>query len=111
MKKIGFPGTKAAAIEVAASTNGQLTPPMMGAAAFLMMEYLNISYLEVIRHAILPSLISYIALLYIVHLEALKADMKGLPRKNPSTLVQIITSFSFVIFVMSALGFYYLLWV
>ncbi|NRB79409.1 MAG: TRAP transporter permease [Saccharospirillaceae bacterium] len=105
MKKVGFPGTKAAAIEVAASTNGQLTPPMMGAAAFLMMEYLNISYLEVIRHAILPSLISYIALLYIVHLEALKADMKGLPRKNPSTLVQIMTSFSFVIFILSALGF------
>lgn len=83
MKKVGFPANKAAAIEVAASTNGQLTPPIMGAAAFLMVEYVGISYLEVIKHAILPALISYIALIYIVHLEAVKADMKGLPRPDP----------------------------
>ncbi|MDW2288573.1 TRAP transporter large permease subunit, partial [Vibrio sp. 1562] len=70
MKRVGFPGTKAGAVEVAASTNGQLTPPIMGAAAFLMVEYVGISYVEVIKAAILPALISYIALIYIVHLEA-----------------------------------------
>ncbi len=59
MKKVGFPANKAGAIEVASSTNGQLTPPIMGAAAFLMVEYVGISYLEVIRHAILPALISF----------------------------------------------------
>ncbi|MBB4267002.1 TRAP transporter permease [Roseospira visakhapatnamensis] len=80
MKKVGFPGTKAGAVEVASSTNGQLTPPIMGAAAFLMVEYVGISYMEVMKHAIVPALISYIALVYIVHLEAVKAGMKGLPR-------------------------------
>ena len=88
MKRVGFPGTKAGAVEVAASTNGQLTPPIMGAAAFLMVEYVGISYVEVIKHAILPALISYVALVYIVHLEALKANMQGLPRRTTRTLAQ-----------------------
>ena len=85
MKKTGFPGYKAAAIEVAASTNGQLTPPVMGAAAFLMVEYVNIPYIEVIQHAILPALISYLALFYIVHLEAVKANLQGLPKPTGTT--------------------------
>ena len=67
MKKVGFSAEKAGAVEVAASTNGQLMPPIMGAAAFLMIEYVGISYLEVIKHAFLPAVISYIALVYIVH--------------------------------------------
>ncbi len=82
MKRVGFPATKAGAVEVAASTNGQLTPPIMGAAAFLMVEYVGISYLEVIKHAILPALISYVALIYIVHLEACKLKMQGIERPN-----------------------------
>ncbi|MFQ5994697.1 MAG: TRAP transporter permease [Acidiferrobacterales bacterium] len=93
MKRVGFPGTKAGAVEVAASTNGQLTPPIMGAAAFLMVEYVGISYVEVIKHAFLPAIISYIALVYIVHLEALKADMKGLPRRRERTFAQSLTAF------------------
>jgi TRAP-type uncharacterized transport system fused permease subunit len=80
MKKVGFPAEKAGAVEVASSTNGQLTPPIMGAAAFLMVEYVGIPFVEVIKHAFLPAVISYIALIYIVHLEACKAKMKGLPR-------------------------------
>ncbi len=80
MKKVGFSAEKAGAIEVASSTNGQLTPPIMGAAAFLMVEYVGIPFIEIIKHAFLPAVISYIALIYIVHLEAKKADMKGLPR-------------------------------
>ncbi|MFY2510244.1 TRAP transporter permease [Vibrio pectenicida] len=94
MKRVGFPGTKAGAVEVAASTNGQLTPPIMGAAAFLMVEYIGISYVEVIKAAILPALISYIALIYIVHLEACKAGMKGLPRRHTPTIVQSLLSFT-----------------
>ncbi|UCZ57846.1 TRAP transporter permease [Desulfurispirillum indicum] len=93
MKRVGFPGTKAGAIEVAASTNGQLTPPIMGAAAFLMVEYVGISYLEVIKHALLPAIISYIALIYIVHLEAVKANMKGLPRTAQSSMARSALSF------------------
>lgn len=85
MKRVGFPAEKAGAIEVAASTNGQLTPPIMGAAAFLMVEYVGIPYIDVIKHAILPAAISYIALFYIVHLEAVKANMQGMPRCRPLT--------------------------
>ncbi|WP_418113880.1 TRAP transporter permease [Vibrio scophthalmi] len=94
MKRVGFPGTKAGAVEVAASTNGQLTPPIMGAAAFLMVEYVGISYVEVIKAALLPALISYIALIYIVHLEACKAGMEGLPRRHNPTLIQSLLSFT-----------------
>ncbi|MCK5904219.1 MAG: TRAP transporter permease, partial [Gammaproteobacteria bacterium] len=80
MKRVGFSAEKAGAVEVASSTNGQLTPPVMGAAAFLMIEFVGISYIEVIKHAFLPAIIAYIALVYIVHLEACKAGMEGLPR-------------------------------
>ena len=94
MKRVGFSGEKAGAVEVAASTNGQLTPPIMGAAAFLMVEYVGISYVEVIKAALLPALISYIALIYIVHLEACKAGMTGLPRRRTPTIVQSLLSFT-----------------
>lgn len=109
MKRVGFPAYKAGAVEVAASTNGQLTPPIMGAAAFLMVEYARISYIEVIQHAVLPALISYIALIYIVHLEAVKAGMKGLPTSNNSTLAQKLMVWSAIILGLCALslGLYY----
>lgn len=113
MKKVGFPGTKAGAVEVAASTNGQLTPPIMGAAAFLMVEYVGISYVEVIKAALLPALISYIALLYIVHLEACKAGMTGLRRRYKPTLAQSLLSFSGTILglvVLSAAVYYGIGW-
>ncbi len=84
MKRVGFSSEKAGAVEVSSSVNGQIMPPVMGAAAFLMVEYVGISYVEVIKHAFLPALISYIALVYIVHLEALKANMQGLPTSNPA---------------------------
>jgi TRAP transporter 4TM/12TM fusion protein len=82
MKKVGYPPETAAATEVAASTNGQLMPPIMGAAAFIIAEYLAISYFDVIRAAFLPAFISYIALFYITHLEATKLGMKGLPPED-----------------------------
>ena len=109
MKRVGFPAEKAGAIEVASSTNGQLTPPIMGAAAFLMVEYVGVSYLEVIKHAFLPAIISYIALFYIVHLEALKADMQGLPRAFHTTLAQKLLTFVSVVLALIILsaGVYY----
>ncbi|WP_371059692.1 TRAP transporter permease [Rhodosalinus sp. 5P4] len=78
MKRVGFTSEKAGAVEVASSVNGQIMPPVMGAAAFLMVEYVGISYVEVITHAFLPAAISYIALVYIVHLEAVKQNMPTL---------------------------------
>ena len=114
MKKVGFPDYKAGAIEVAASTNGQLTPPIMGAAAFLMVEYVGISYVEVITHAALPALISYIALVYIVHLEAMKANMQGIPRQHKRTLAQTLLGFIsgiIVLMVATILIFYGIGWI
>ena len=80
MRKTGFTPEKAGAIEVASSTNGQLTPPVMGAAAFLIAEFTNISYFQLIQYAFLPAIISYIALFYIVHLEATKLGLQGMQR-------------------------------
>lgn len=82
MKRTGFTAEKAGAVEVASSVNGQIMPPVMGAAAFLMVEYVNIPYDEVVKHAFLPAIISYIALIYIVHLEAVKMGMEGLKRSG-----------------------------
>jgi TRAP transporter 4TM/12TM fusion protein len=79
MKKSGYPGEKAAAVEVAASTNGQLMPPIMGAAAFIIAEYCNTTYLKVVRAAVVPAVVSYLGLIYITHLEASKLGLAGLP--------------------------------
>ncbi len=79
MKKSGLPATKAAATEVAASTDGQLMPPIMGAAAFIIAEYVNIPYWEVVKAAFIPAFISYFALFWLTHLEAGKLGLKGLP--------------------------------
>ncbi|MFT5728674.1 MAG: TRAP transporter 4TM/12TM fusion protein [Desulforhopalus sp.] len=104
MKKVGFSAEKAGAVEVASSTNGQLTPPVMGAAAFLMVEYVGISYIEVIKHAFLPAIISYIALVYIVHLEACKMGLEGLPRRSTKTLSQSILTFVSVVLGLIVMG-------
>ena len=82
MKRMGMPAVKAGAIEVAASTNGQLMPPIMGAAAFIIAEFIGIPYFDVIVAAAIPAVISYLALLYISHLEALKLGLRGLPRAD-----------------------------
>lgn len=90
MKRVGFTSEKAGSVEVASSVNGQIMPPVMGAAAFLMVEYVGISYLEVIKHAFLPAVISYIALLYLVHLEAVRNDMPMLPKPVSTTRTQAL---------------------
>ena len=82
MKRTGLSGVKAGAIEAASSINGQIMPPVMGAAAFLMVEYVGIPYSEIIKHAALPAIASYISLFYIVHLEALKIGSQPIPREN-----------------------------
>ena len=95
MKRTGFAPEKAGAVEVASSTNGQLTPPVMGAAAFLIAEFTGIQYTEILKHAIVPALVSYIALIYIVHLEACKLDLKGL-EKPPSSLTFMMKAILFL---------------
>ena len=83
MKKTGFKPEQAGAVESAASTMGQLMPPIMGAAAFIMAEFLGMAYSDVVIAAFIPAFVTYFALLYIVHLEALKLGLKGM---NPDEL-------------------------
>ena len=82
MKKTGFSKEKAGAIEVSSSVNGQIMPPVMGAAAFVMASFIGVTYFEVVKHAFLPAIISYIALFYISHLEALKLNLKGMDEND-----------------------------
>ncbi len=82
MKKMGYPSAKAAAIEVAASINGQLAPPVMGAAAFIIAEYVNVPYVEVAKAAAIPAFAAYAALLWITHVEACKLGLRGLQRSE-----------------------------
>ena len=86
MKKTGFSKEKAGAIEVSSSVNGQLMPPVMGAAAFVMASFIGVTYFEIVKHAILPAVISYVALFYISHLEALKLNLKGMEEKDVPNL-------------------------
>lgn len=82
MKRSGYPDYMAGAVEVACSTNGQLMPPIMGAAAFIIAEYCNMPYLDVVKAAFIPAMISYLALFYITHVEATKLGMKGMDKKD-----------------------------
>ena len=114
MKRVGYRGDQAGAVEVSSSVNGQLMPPVMGAAAFLMVEYVGIPYTEVIKHAFLPAIISYIALFYIVHLEALKANLVGLPRRSQASAGQRLLSFGTTVagfIVLSGVVYYGVGWV
>ncbi len=91
MKRVGYTPEKAGAIETAAGVDGQIMPPVMGAAAFLMAEYVGVPYIEIVKNAALPALMSYIALFYIAHLEACKAGIHGLPRApGASTLGRLV---------------------
>ena len=82
MKRVGLPAYKAGAVEVGASTNGQLLPPVMGAAAFIMAEFLGLPYIDVVTAAAIPAVLSYIALIYVVHLEALKLNLTAIPAEE-----------------------------
>ncbi len=98
MKKVGYPATKAAAVEVAASTDGQLAPPIMGAAAFIIAEYVNVPYIEVVKAAAVPAFASYAALFYISHIEASKLGIKGLPKSQlPIFFKTLVTGLHFLV--------------
>ncbi|OZB32618.1 MAG: C4-dicarboxylate ABC transporter [Pseudomonas sp. 34-62-33] len=104
MKRTGFSSEKAGAVEVASSVNGQIMPPVMGAAAFLMVEYIGMPYVEIIKHAFLPATISYIALLYIVHLEALKLGLQPIGSAQPKPWLRRLTGFAFGAALISGLS-------
>src|SRR5690606_4787510 len=114
MKRVGYRPDKAGAVESAASVDGQIMPPVMGAAAFLMVEYVGIPYAEVVRHAILPALISYIALFYIVHLEAVKAGIHGIPRAHATSWGRRLASMGMTVsglIILAAIVYYGFGWI
>lgn len=80
MKKLGYKGEFAGAVEAAASTGGQIMPPIMGAAAFLMAESLGLPYITIVKAAIVPAILYFTGIFITVHLEAKKLGLKGLPK-------------------------------
>lgn len=82
MKKLGYPPSFAGAVESVASTGGMVTPPVMGAAAFIMAELLGITYLQVVIAASLPAILFYISVLMAVHLQAVKLNLKPIPKED-----------------------------
>lgn len=82
MKKLGYKPEFAGAVEAAASTGGQLMPPIMGAAAFLMAEFVGIPYIKVVSAAVIPALLYYTGVMLVVHLEAKKEGLRGLAREE-----------------------------
>ncbi|HBH01304.1 MAG TPA: C4-dicarboxylate ABC transporter [Candidatus Rokubacteria bacterium] len=98
MKRVGFKPEVAGGIETAAGGNGQLMPPVMGAAAFVMAEWLRIPYLEIAKAAALPAIIDQLALLGAVHLLALKHGIRGLPRRElPRFLPTLVSGLHYLI--------------
>jgi TRAP transporter 4TM/12TM fusion protein len=90
MKRIGYRPAFAGAVEAVASTGGQIMPPIMGAAAFIMAEFLGISYLQVAGFALLPALLYYLAVFMTVHFEAKRFGMHGLPRDELPRVGQVL---------------------
>jgi TRAP transporter 4TM/12TM fusion protein len=90
MKKVGYRPYMAGAIEAAASTGGQLMPPIMGAGAFLMAEFTNTSYLTIIKIALVPAIMYYLTVLCFVHFEARKQGLLGQPKENLPQFWQVI---------------------
>ncbi|CAM3741882.1 TRAP transporter permease [Marinicrinis lubricantis] len=106
MKKVGFKSKTAGGIEVAASSSGQLMPPIMGAAAFIMAETTGIPYWDIARSALIPSLLAYTAILVMVHLEALKRNIRGIPKGELIPVREVLLNKGFLIFPIGGLIYY-----
>lgn len=108
MKRVGFRSKTAGGIEVAASSSGQLLPPIMGAAAFIMAETTGIPYWDIARSAMIPSLLAYTAILFMVHIEALKQNIHGIPKSELSPVFKVLAEKGF--FIVPILGLIYYLY-
>ena len=89
MKRLGYPGHFAGGVEAASSAGGQITPPIMGAAAFIMAEFLEVPYTTIVIAAIFPALLHYVGVFAVVHLMARKLDLRGLSREMLPNLAQV----------------------
>ncbi|GAK07656.1 TRAP transporter fused permease subunit [Geomicrobium sp. JCM 19038] len=108
MKKVGFKPQVAGGIEVASSSSGQLLPPVMGAAAFLMIEYTPYSYAQIMVSALIPAVLTYIAILWMVHIESVKNDIRGLDKSTLVPAKRSLLQQGYLIFPILALVFFVL---
>ena len=90
MKRLGYRPAFAGAVEAVASTGGQIMPPIMGAAAFVMAEFMGVSYLTVATYALIPALLYYVAVFAAVHFEARRLGMRGLPKNELPRLWEVL---------------------
>ncbi len=90
MKKMGYKPEYAGAVEAASSAGGQIMPPIMGAAAFIMAEIIGVSYLSICKAALLPALLYFTAVFASTHIEALKMGLKRIPRSELPPLKETI---------------------
>lgn len=90
MKRVGYSPAYAGAVEAVASTGGQLMPPIMGAAAFIMADYLGIPYMQLVKHAVIPALLYFIAVGFMIHFRALRLDLRGIPRHELPSLRKVV---------------------
>ena len=90
MKKVGYPSHFSGAVEAASSTGGQITPPILGAAAFIMVEYLEIPLRDILAAALIPALLHYFGIFIMVHLEAKKLGLRGLTQEEMPNLARVI---------------------
>jgi len=90
MKRTGFKHEFAAAVEATASTGGQIMPPVMGAAAFVIAEFTGISYIDICKHALIPALLYYLALFMAIHFEASRTGLLGIPKEERPVLKRVI---------------------
>ena len=103
MKKMGYKPEFAAAVEAAASTGGQIMPPIMGAAAFLMAEMTSIPYSKIIIAAIIPAILYFGGIMIMIHLEAQKYDLKGLPEDEIPHFGKLMMSYWYLLIPLVAL--------
>ena len=97
MKRLGYKGEFAGAVEASASTGGQLMPPIMGAAAFLMAESLGMPYITIVKAAIIPAILYFTGIFITVHLEAKKLNLKGLPKNQLPRFMPLFLSKGFML--------------
>lgn len=97
MKKVGYKPYYAGAVEATSSTGGQIMPPVMGAAAFIMADFTGLKYIDIVKAAIIPAVLYYVAVGTMVHLEACKLGLKGLPREELPKLSNIFVKSGYLV--------------
>ncbi|AGA69291.1 TRAP transporter, 4TM/12TM fusion protein [Desulfitobacterium dichloroeliminans LMG P-21439] len=97
MKRVGYKGEFAGAVEAVASTGGQIMPPIMGAAAFVMADILGVSYLTVAKAALIPAILFYVSLYTMIHFEALKRNLGTLPKDQVPAVKTVVSKLYYII--------------